>query len=170
MRHTLAVLVENTPGVLTRIAGLFSRRGFNIDSLAVGRTENPRISRMTIVVEGDHKVLEQVTKQLHKLIDVIKISDITSEEYVDRELMLIKVNASDQGIRAEIMQIVDIFRARVVDIGRKSLTIEATGDQGKINALEQSLKPFGIREVVRTGMIAMLRGQKLTSTEFKEED
>ena len=170
MRHTLAVLVENTPGVLTRIAGLFSRRGFNIDSLAVGRTENPRVSRMTIVVEGDHKVLEQVTKQLHKLIDVIKISDITSEEYVDRELMLIKVNASDQGIRAEIMQIVDIFRARVVDIGRKSLTIEATGDQGKINALEQSLKPFGIREVVRTGMIAMLRGQKLTSTEFKEED
>lgn len=170
MSHTLAVLVENTPGVLTRIAGLFSRRGFNIDSLAVGRTENPRISRMTIVVEGDHKVLEQVTKQLHKLIDVIKISDITSEEYVDRELMLIKVNASDQGIRAEIMQIVDIFRARVVDIGRKSLTIEATGDQGKINALEQSLKPFGIREVVRTGMIAMLRGQKLTSTEFKEED
>lgn len=170
MRHTLAVLVENNPGVLTRVAGLFSRRGYNIDSLAVGRTENPRISRMTIVVEGDDLVIEQVTKQLHKLVDVLKISDITSEEYVDRELMLIKVNSADQSLRAEIMQIVDIFRARIVDIGRKSLTIEATGDEGKINALEQSLRPFGIREVVRTGKIAMLRGQKSTSMESKEED
>ncbi|MDA8211919.1 MAG: acetolactate synthase small subunit [Clostridia bacterium] len=170
MRHTLAVLVENNPGVLTRVAGLFSRRGYNIDSLAVGRTENPRISRMTIVVEGDDLVIEQVTKQLHKLVDVLKISDITSEEYVDRELMLIKVNSADQSLRAEIMQIVDIFRARIVDIGRKSLTIEATGDEGKINALEQSLRPFGIREVVRTGKIAMLRGQKSTSMESKEEE
>ena len=170
MRHTLAVLVENNPGVLTRVAGLFSRRGYNIDSLAVGRTENPRQSRMTIVVEGDDLVIEQVTKQLHKLIDVLKINDITSEEYVDRELMLIKVNSADQSFRAEIMQIVDIFRARVVDIGRKSLTIEATGDEGKINALEQSLRPFGIREVVRTGKIAMLRGQKSTSMESKEEE
>ncbi|MFZ3171791.1 MAG: acetolactate synthase small subunit [Carboxydocellales bacterium] len=170
MRHTLAVLVENNPGVLTRVAGLFSRRGYNIDSLAVGRTENPRQSRMTIVVEGDDLVIEQVTKQLHKLIDVLKINDITSEQYVDRELMLIKVNSVDQSFRAEIMQIVDIFRARVVDIGRKSLTIEATGDEGKINALEQSLRPFGIREVVRTGKIAMLRGQKSTSMESKEEE
>jgi acetolactate synthase-1/3 small subunit len=170
MRHTLAVLVENNPGVLTRVAGLFSRRGYNIDSLAVGRTENPRLSRMTIVVEGDDLVIEQVTKQLHKLVDVLKINDITSEQYVDRELMLIKVNSVDQSFRAEIMQIVDIFRARVVDIGRKSLTIEATGDEGKINALEQSLRPFGIREVVRTGKIAMLRGQKSTSMESKEEE
>ncbi|MHB1167617.1 MAG: acetolactate synthase small subunit, partial [Carboxydocellales bacterium] len=167
---TLAVLVENNPGVLTRVAGLFSRRGYNIDSLAVGRTENPRLSRMTIVVEGDDLVIEQVTKQLHKLVDVLKINDITSEQYVDRELMLIKVNSVDQSFRAEIMQIVDIFRARVVDIGRKSLTIEATGDEGKINALEQSLRPFGIREVVRTGKIAMLRGQKSTSMESKEEE
>ncbi len=170
MRHTLAVVVENNPGVLTRVAGLFSRRGFNIESLAVGRTENPRLSRMTIVVEGDDLIIEQVTKQLHKLVDVIKISDITSEEYVDRELMLIKVNSADQTLRAEIMQIVDIFRARIVDIGRKSLTIEATGDEGKINALELSLRPFGIREVVRTGKIAMLRGQKSTSMESKEEE
>ncbi|MBS3978013.1 MAG: acetolactate synthase small subunit [Syntrophomonadaceae bacterium] len=159
MKHTLAVLVENRPGVLTRIAGLFSRRGYNIDSLAVGRTENPAISRMTIVVEGDDRVIEQVGKQLYKLIDVIKLTDITSEEYVDRELFLIKVNA-DPAARGEIMQIVDIFRARIVDIGKNSLIIEATGDEGKINAIESALRPFGIREVVRTGKIAMVRGPK----------
>lgn len=159
MRHTLAVLVENNPGVLTRVAGLFSRRGFNIDSLAVGRTDNPAVSRMTIVVEGDELTLEQVTKQLHKLVDVIKISDITKDEYVDRELILIKVNA-DAATRTEIMQIVDIFRAHIVDIGRKTLTIEATGDESKINAIEQALRPFGIRELARTGKIAMLRGFK----------
>ncbi|MGI6065235.1 MAG: acetolactate synthase small subunit [Bacillota bacterium] len=159
MRHTLSVMVENRAGVLTRVAGMFSRRGYNIESLAVGTTENPKISRMTIVVEGDHHVIEQVTKQLHKLIEVIKISDITNEEYVGRELVLIKVNA-DPAQRSEIMQIVDIFRARIVDIGYKSLIIEATGDQSKISAIETSLKPFGIREVVRTGKIAMVRGPK----------
>lgn len=159
MKHTLAVLVENKPGVLTRIAGLFARRGYNIESLAVGETEDPSISRMTIVVEGDEKVIEQVTKQLHKLIDVIKLTDITQEENVDRELVLIKVNA-EPSVRAEIMQIVDIFRARIVDIGRDSLIIEATGDTGKIKAIETSLKPFGIRELVRTGKVAMVRGAK----------
>lgn len=159
MKHTLAVLVENKPGVLTRVAGLFARRGYNIESLAVGHTEVPDISRMTIVVEGDEKVIEQVTKQLHKLIEVIKISDITEDEYVDRELILIKVNA-DPSVRAEIMQIVDIFRARIVDIARDSLIIECTGDGGKIKAIENSLRPFGIREVVRTGKIAMVRGPK----------
>lgn len=170
MRHTLAVLVENNPGVLARVAGLFSRRGFNIDSLAVGRTDNPAVSRMTIVVEGDELTLEQVTKQLHKLVDVIKISDITKDEYVDRELILIKVNA-DTATRTEIMQIVDIFRAHIVDIGRKTLTIEATGDEGKINAIEQALRPFGIRELARTGKIAMLRGFKSSevSTNGKED-
>ena len=162
MRHILAVLVENNPGVLTRIAGLFSRRGYNIDSLTVGGTENPQISRMTIVVGGDDKVLEQVTKQLHKLIDVIKINDVTSEQYVDRELVLIKVGA-DPAVRGEIMQIVDIFRARIVDIGRKTLMIECTGDEGKITAVIESLKPFGIKELVRAGKIAMLRGSKMTS-------
>jgi acetolactate synthase-1/3 small subunit len=159
VKHTLAVLVENRPGVLTRIAGLFARRGYNIDSLAVGRTDNPLISRMTIVVDGDDRVIEQVSKQLYKLIDVIKLTDITNDEYVDREMILIKVNA-DPAIRGEIMQIVEIFRARIVDIGRNSLIIEATGDEGKINAIESALRPFGIREVVRTGKIAMSRGPK----------
>jgi len=159
MRHILSVLVENSSGVLTRVAGLFARRGYNIESLAVGPTENLEISRMTIVVEGDAEVIEQVTKQLNKLVDVIKISDITNEEYVDRQLVLIKVSADPQA-RAEIMQIVDIFRARIVDIGRNTLIIEATGDEGKVNAIEQSLKPFGIKELVRTGKIAIVRGQK----------
>ncbi|MCL4439824.1 MAG: acetolactate synthase small subunit [Firmicutes bacterium] len=169
MRHILAVLVENNPGVLTRVAGLFSRRGYNIDSLTVGRTENQNISRMTIVVEGDDLVLEQVTKQLHKLIDVIKINDITSEQYVDRELVLVKVGA-DAAVRGEIMQIVDIFRARIVDIGQRTLIIECTGDEGKINAVIESLKSFGIKELVRTGKIAMLRGQKFTSLNETRED
>ncbi len=169
MRHILAVLVENNPGVLTRVAGLFSRRGYNIDSLTVGRTENSRISRMTIVVSGDDQVLEQVTKQLHKLVDVIKINDITSDQYVDRELVLIKVGA-DPSVRAEIMQIVDIFRARIVDIGRKTLMIECTGDEGKINAVIESLMPFGIKELVRTGKVAMLRGHKFTSINDNRED
>jgi len=159
MKHTLAILVENKPGILTRIAGLFARRGYNIESLAVGETEDPSISRMTIVVEGDEKVIEQVTKQLHKLIDVIKLTDITQEEKVDRELVLIKVNA-EPNVRAEIMQIVDIFRVRIVDIGRDALIIEATGDTEKIAAIEASLRPFGIRELVRTGKVAMARSTK----------
>jgi len=159
MRHTLSVLVENNPGVLARVAGLFSRRGFNIDSLAVGTTENPKISRMTIVVEGDDLVLEQVTKQLHKLVDVIKINDITSDIYVERELILVKVFA-EPSTRGEIMQIVDIFRAHIVDIGKKSLTVQCTGDEGKIDAIIESLRPFGIKELVRTGRIAILRGAK----------
>ncbi len=159
MKHTLAVLVENRPGVLTRIAGLFARRGYNIESLAVGETEDLSISRMTIVVEGDDRVIEQVTKQLHKLIEVIKLSDVSEEENVDRELILIKVGA-DPVQRAEIMQIVEIFRARIVDIGKNTLIIEATGDSGKIKAIQSSLRPFGIRELVRTGKIAMVRGAK----------
>lgn len=159
MKHTLSVTVENKPGVLTRVTTLFRRRGYNIDSLAVGATENPSISRMTIVVEGDDRVIEQVTKQLYKLVDVIKVVDITGQRYVERELVLVKVKA-DNNIRAEIVQIVDIFRARIVDIGRNSLIIEATGDSGKIDAIEDSLKPFGIIELVRTGKIAMVRGGK----------
>lgn len=159
MRHTLSVLVENRAGVLTRVAGLFSRRGYNIESLAVGTTEDPKISRMTIVVEGDDYVIEQVTKQLYKLIEVIKISKISEEDYVSRELVLIKVSA-DAAQRSEIIQIADIFRARIVDVGQKSLIIEATGDQTKIDAIKTSLKPFGIKGIVRTGKVAMVRGQK----------
>lgn len=169
MRHTLAVLVENNPGVLARVAGLFSRRGFNIESLAVGETENPAISRMTIVVEGDDRVLEQVTKQLRKLVEVLKVQDITKMEHVDRELALIKVNA-EPAKRAEIIQIVEIFRAHIVDIGRKTLVVEVTGDEGKINALVNALKPFGIREMCRTGKIAMLRGMKDITTNGREAE
>lgn len=159
MRHILAVLVENQPGVLTRVAGLFSRRGYNIESLAVGQTHDPEISRMTIVVDGDDQVIEQVVKQLEKLVDVIEVRDISEAEHVDRELVLIKVKAEPK-VRGEIMQIVDIFRARIVDIGHNSLIIECTGDEGKIKAIEKSLRPFGILELVRTGKIAMVRGPK----------
>ncbi|MGM0770356.1 MAG: acetolactate synthase small subunit [Halobacteriota archaeon] len=159
MKHTLAVLVENKYGVLTRVAGLFSRRGFNIDSLAVGITEDPTISRMTIVVRGDDLVLEQVTKQLNKLIDVIRVTDLGADESVERELALIKVNA-DPSNRAEIIQIVDIFRARIIDVASKSVTIEVTGDSNKIKAIQTLLRPFGIKEMARTGKVALTRGSK----------
>ncbi|AKB83307.1 Acetolactate synthase small subunit [Methanosarcina barkeri 3] len=159
MKHTLAVLVENKSGVLSRVASLFSRRGYNIDSLAVGVTEDPEISRMTIVVQGDDQVLEQVTKQLNKLVDVIKVSDIGVDDAVERELALIKVSA-DVTARAEIIQIANIFRARIVDVAPKSITVEVTGDEGKIDAIEKLLRQFGIKEMVRTGKIALVRGPK----------
>ncbi len=155
--HTLAITVENKPGVLTRVATLFRRRGYNIGSLAVGETENPSVSRMTIVVTGDDKIIEQVSKQLYKLVDVIKVVDITEERLVTRELILIKVKA-DPSVRSEIVQLVEIFRARIVDIGKNTLIIEATGDSKKLEAIEDSLKPFGILELVRTGKIAIVRG------------
>jgi acetolactate synthase-1/3 small subunit len=158
-KHTLSVTVENKPGVLTRVTTLFRRRVYNIESLTVGATENPTISRITIVVTGDKKIIEQVTKQLYKLVDVIKVVDITDERSVERELVLIKVKA-DNNVRAEIVQIVDIFRARIVDIGRNTLIVEATGDSRKIDAIEESLNPFGIVELVRTGKIAIVRGGK----------
>jgi acetolactate synthase-1/3 small subunit len=160
MKHTVSVLVQNKPGVLARTAGLFSRRGYNIESLTVGVTENEAVSRMTIVVTGDDTVVEQVTKQLNKLIEVIKVSDLTKESYVDRELVLIKVTA-DSSNRAEIMQIVNIFRARIVDVAPKSLIIEVTGDEGKLDALVGMLKQFGIKEIVRTGTLALGRGPKV---------
>jgi len=159
MKHTLAVLVENKPGVLARVSGLFSRRGFNIESLAVGTTEDPDTSRMTIVVGGDDRVLAQVTSQLGKLIDVISVSDLPSAESVDRGLALIKV-AADSGTRSEIMQIADIFRAKIIDVGSETLIIEVTGDKSKIEAITNMLDRFGIRELVRTGRIAMRRGEK----------
>lgn len=160
MRHVLSILVENRPGVLARVAGLFSRRGYNIDSLAVGPTIEPDVSRMTIVVKGDDIILEQITKQLNKLIDVIKIIDLTSsQEFVERELVLIKVSSSSQS-RSEILEIANIFRAKVVDVATKSLTLEITGGEGKSEALIDLLKKFGIVEIARTGKIALPRGSK----------
>jgi len=160
MKHTVSVLVQNKPGVLARTAGLFSRRGYNIESLTVGVTENEAVSRMPIVVTGDDTGVEPFTKQLNKLIEVIKVSDLTKESYVNRELVLIKVTA-DSSNRAEIMQIVNIFRARIVDVAPKSLIIEVTGDEGKLDALVGMLKQFGIKEIVRTGTLALGRGPKV---------
>ncbi len=159
MRHTISVLVENKPGVLARISGLFSARGFNIDSLAVGETEKPDISRMTIVVKGDEKILEQVMKQLNKLIDVIKVSDYLGKEHIEIDLALIKVKA-DKKDRSEIMQIVDVFRAKILDVAPEAMIIEVTGREEKIRAMKELLNPFGITEMVRTGIVAMAREKK----------
>ena len=159
MQHTITALVGNKPGVLARVSALFARRGFNIESLAVSITEDPSVSRMTIVVEGDDTVLEQITKQLNKLIDVIKVMDYQVIPTVERELAMIKVNA-DPSARSEIMQIVDIFRAKIIDISDKTFTVEVTGSVDKVNAIEKLLEPYGIRELVRTGRIAMMRGAK----------
>lgn len=157
MKHILSVLVENKPGVLARVASLFRRRGFNIDSLAVGPTEDPTISRMTIVVDVAEHPLEQVEKQLHKLINVLKISDLDPKESVERELVLIKVDATAKE-RPEIIEIVDIFRAKIVDVSQKTVTVEVTGTGDKIKAMEDLLRPYGIRELVRTGKVALGRG------------
>ena len=157
--HTLSVLVENKPGVLARVAGLLSRRGFNIESLAVGTTESPQVSRMTIVVDAEHSSLEQVTKQLNKLIHVLKIVELTPDDSVERELQLIKVAATGTG-RSEIIEIADVFRAKVVDVDAESIIVEATGSADKLAALVRLLEPYGIRELVRSGMIALGRGSK----------
>ncbi|MBN1289628.1 MAG: acetolactate synthase small subunit [Actinobacteria bacterium] len=157
MKHTLSVLVENKPGVLARVAGLFSRRGFNIDSLSVGVTDRPEVSIMTVVVDVEEHSLEQVRKQLNKLVNVIKISDLPSENSVRRELALIKVKA-DSRTRAEIIEIVNIFRAKVVDVGKGTLSVEVTGSKDKLAGLEDLLKPYGVVELVRTGTVALPRG------------
>ncbi len=157
MQHVISVLVENRSGVLSHIAGLFSSRGFNIDSLAVGETQDPTISRMTIIVTGDDKIIEQVNKQLNKLIDVIKVQDITEDEYLDRELVLVKINCTSQ-TRGEIVQIIEIFKAKIIDVNQKTLTAEIAGPQDKIGAFLDLVKPFGIKELVRTGRIAITRG------------
>lgn len=161
MRHILAVLVENKPGVLVRVAGLFARRGFNIESLAVGKTVDPAISRMTIELEADEKTLEQVVKQLNKLVNVIKISNLTREPSVSRELVLLKVKAPAAS-RSEIQQIVETFRAKIVDVSLQSLIIEVTGNDEKLGAIQLLLSHYGILELVRTGKIALLRGAKTT--------
>lgn len=156
-RHTLVAVVEDKPGVLNRVASLFRRRGFNIHSLAVGSSEHPSLSRMTIVVDGSSAEVEQVRKQLDKLVNVVKVSDITDEEIVARELALIKVKATSS-TRSEIMQIVDIFRANIVDVAPNSLVVEVTGDEEKVNSLLRLLQNFGVKEVARTGRIALTRG------------
>jgi acetolactate synthase-1/3 small subunit len=157
MRHTFSALVQNHPGVLMRVAALFGRRGYNIESLAVGVTENPAFSRITVVTEGDDRALEQVTKQLAKLINVVRVSDLTGGDSVDRELALVKVNA-ESSRRPAIVQVADIFRAKIVDVGKSSMIIETTGDEDKIDAMLALLSDFGILEVVRTGKIALARG------------
>ncbi len=158
MKHTLSVLVENKPGVLARVAGLFRRRGFNIESLAVAPTEDEKYSRMTIVVDLEDKPLEQVTKQLYKLINVVKVIDLSEREAVIRELTLIKVNAPPE-TRAQILEIVDIFRAKIVDVERNTLIIEVTGTEDKVEAIIRLLKPYGIKEFASTGRVALKRGK-----------
>lgn len=155
-RHTISLLVENKFGAFNRIAGLFAAKGYNIDSLSVGPTEEEDTSRMTIVTRGDDQVIEQIMKQLNKLIDTIKVVDLTFESFVERELVLIKVQSTPTS-RPEIMQIAEIFRAKVVDISPKSLTLEATGGQQKVDAIIKMLKPFGLKEIARTGRVALKR-------------
>ncbi len=167
--HTITATVEDKPGVLARVASMFSRRGFNISNLSVGHSETPGLSRMTFVVEGDEWVVEQVTKQLYKLIDVVRVSDISDDSIVIREMALVKVKSTPE-TRPEIMQIVDIFRANIVDVATDALIIEVTGDEGKVDALVQLLKPYSIKETMRTGRVAMTRGGPATGSKKTRAD
>lgn len=160
MTHIVSALVENHFGVLARVSGLFSARGFNIDSLAVGETEDPSVSRMTIVVHGDERVLEQIMKQLNKLIDVIRVADLSEGEKLERELILIKVKANAEN-RADVMQIVNTFRGKIVDVSPNSMVVEVTGNKSKVDAMLELLEPFDIREVARTGTVALSRQSEL---------
>jgi acetolactate synthase I/III small subunit len=169
MKHTLSVLVQDEAGVLTRIAGLFARRGFNIESLAVGPSEQDKLSRITMVVNGDDYVVEQLIKQLYRLINVLKVQDITSTPCVERELMLLKVNANS-GSRAEILGLAEIFRARTVDVSDDSVTLEVVGDPGKIVAIVQVLQKFGLREIARTGKISMTRESRVNTEYLKSQE
>jgi acetolactate synthase-1/3 small subunit len=162
MRHVITLQVENEFGVLARIAGLFSGRGFNIESLSVAETLDPTVSTMTIVTRGDDTIIEQVLKQLNKLIPVIKVVDLIDKDFVEREMILIKVSATPH-TREEVLRVVDIFRGKVVDVGTKTYTIEVTGDEKKIDAILNLMKPLGIKEMVRTGRVAMVRGSKTSS-------
>jgi acetolactate synthase-1/3 small subunit len=162
MRHVITLLVENEFGVLARVAGLFSGRGFNIESLCVAETLDPMVSTMTIVTRGDDQIIEQVLKQLNKLVSVIKVMDLIEKDFVEREMVLVKVSANSE-TREEILRVVDIFRGKVIDVGSKTYTIEVTGDEKKINAILALLKPLGIKELVRTGHVAMVRGSKAST-------
>jgi len=158
MRHVLSAIVQNVPGVLAHISGMLASRGYNIDSLAVGETENAGLSRMTFVVRGDHRVLEQVRKQLEKIVTVVSVQDISSNDYVERDLMLIKVSAQNGAKRSEIRELAEIFRARIVDVGPEEMMIEISGRENKVQAFVERMRPYGINELVRTGRIAMVRG------------
>ena len=159
MRHVISILVENKVGVLARITGLISGRGFNIDSLAVGETDNPALSRITLIVKGDDATVEQVRKQIGKVIDVIKVIDFTNEDFVKRDLMLLKVNCPI-GKRGEIIEIVEIFRGKIIDVGLKDIVIELAGTEDKLEAMVNLLRPYGIKELVQTGSVAIARGTK----------
>lgn len=161
MRHVLSALVQNVPGVLSHIAGMLASRGYNIDSLAVGETEDPKLSRMTFVVVGDDSVLEQVRKQLEKIVTVVRVDDISSQDYVERDLMLIKVSAQ-AAVRGQVAQLVDVFRGRIVDVSPVALIIEISGTERKVEAFIELMRPFGIIELARTGRIAMVRGDHST--------
>jgi len=168
MKHTISLLVENKPGVLSRVAGLFSGRGFNIESLSVAETIDPKVSRMTILTTGNDKILEQINKQLNKLINVIKVVEFKSNDYVGRELALIKVTVTEE-TRSEILSIIDVFRGKVVDVSPESYTVEVTGDENKIKAIIDLFRPLGIKEIARTGSAALIRGSKLRASKGKKE-
>lgn len=159
MKHTISVLLQNKPGVLSRVTGLFSGRGFNIESLSVAQTLEPEVSCLTLVTSGDDNIIEQITKQLHKLIDVIKVTDMSETEYVEREMAIIRVKAETE-TRAEVLRVIDIFRGKVVDVSPRSYAVEVTGNESKIKAVIDILRPIGIQEIVRTGKIAMARAKK----------
>ncbi|NNK93341.1 MAG: acetolactate synthase small subunit [Desulfobacterales bacterium] len=159
MKHTLSVLLQNKPGVLSRVTGLFSGRGFNIESLCVAATLDPKISCLTLVTSGSENIIEQVTKQLHKLIDVIKVYDLSEGEFVEREMILLRIKA-DSHTRAEVLRVIDIFRGKVIDVSARSYAVEVTGSAAKIQAVIDILKPIGIKEIIRTGTIAMRRAEK----------
>jgi len=159
MKHTLSVLLQNKPGALSRVTGLFSGRAFNIESLCVAETQDSRVSCMTLVTRGDEAIIEQITKQLHKLIDVIKVTDVSEGEFVERELVLIRVKA-EASTRAEVLRVIDIFRGKVVDVSPTSYSVEITGQESKIKAVVDILRPIGIKEIIRTGTIAMARAPK----------
>ena len=171
MRHLISALVQNVPGVLAHISGMLASRGYNIDSLAVGATENPELSRMTFVVVGDDRVLEQVRKQLEKIVTVVQVHDISAQDFVERDLMLIKVKAAPGGPRTEVRELVEIFRGKVVDVGAEELMIELSGRENKIEAFIERMRPYGITELVRTGRVALVRaGQAIDAEEFATAD
>lgn len=168
MRHVLSALVQNVPGVLSHISGMLASRGYNIDSLAVGETEDPQLSRMTFVVVGDDRVLEQVRRQLEKIVTVVRVDDVSSQNHVERDLMLIKVRAPHGGVRSEIRELAEIFRGKVVDVGAGEIILELSGEEQKIEAFIHLMRPFGISELVRTGRIAMVRSNSKRAEDEQE--